>query len=332
MLRLPCSRCQDVLEHMPWRCCMLNLSCRCLTLCLLQQQKTWPRPALPHVARAVSLLLPLSGPPGLDPVPQLTAMHVEVATLVHRDNPPDDPERDPRAAQGEWSTRQRRPSSRTWASTLDQQQLRGCCCLKPFMLPLQETPDQRVAAVVDEVEEAQQQALTPELVRRPELPEGVPTLNVALIFGGAVTSAGLSALSQTRMWLQSMEGLSRQLVGSCLAACLPVSLTAACSVMLCQKAVHLAVQCLQAYLAPAWLGSSVAEPSAADGPAALLHVVSLHRHHWCMLAVQPARGCAGHWLMHHLQPLEPPIWAACRHTQGQMARSLCVCLCVSLTV
>ena len=311
---------------------MLNLSCRCLTLCLLQQQKTWPRPALPHVARAVSLLLPRSGPPGLDPVPQLTAMHVEVATLVHRDNPPDDPERDTRAAQGEWSTRQRRPGSRTWASTLDQQQLRGCCCLKPFMLPLQETPDQRVAAVVDEVEEAQQQALTPELVRRPELPEGVPTLNVALIFGGAVTSAGLSALSQTRMWLQSMEGLSRQLVGSCLAACLPVSLTAACSVMLCQKAVHLAVQCLQAYLAPAWLGSSVAEPSAADGPAALLHVVSLHRHHWCMLAVQPARGCAGHWLMHHLQPLEAPIWAACRHTQGQMARSLCVCLCVSLTV
>ena len=84
----------------------------------------------------------------------------------------------------------------------------------PFLLPPQETPDQRVAAVVDEVDESQQQALTPELVRKPELPEGVPTLNVALIFGGAVTSAGLSALSQTRMWLQSMEGLSRQLVGS----------------------------------------------------------------------------------------------------------------------
>ena len=79
---------------------------------------------------------------------------------------------------------------------------------------MQESPDQRVAASAEEAEETQQQALAPELVRTPELPEGVPTLSVAVVFGGASTAAGLTALTQARYWLQTMESLSRQQVGT----------------------------------------------------------------------------------------------------------------------
>ena len=191
-----------------------QLPCRGLTLCLLPQQNTPDQRCLMLLCCSGCSVRPIG------PCSRASAhSHAYAsATTPHRDNPTDDPEG---GAQG-GQQGNKAAQEQDLPSILDQQPLRGCCCLMPFLLPLQETPDQRVAAVVDEVEEAQQQALSPELIRTPELPEGVPTLNVALIFGGAITTAGLSALSQTRMWLQSMEGLSRQLVGPlpcCMLSC-----------------------------------------------------------------------------------------------------------------
>ena len=223
------------------------------------------------------------------------------------------------------------------ASILDQQPLRGCCCLMHFLLPLQETPDQRVAAVVDEVEEAQQQALSPELIRTPELPEGVPTLNVALIFGGAITTAGLSALSQTRMWLQSMEGLSRQLVGheKGPAVCFPVSPNTGFSVMHCQDTVYLAVQRLQARFAPAWLSFSCTKAFGSRWAYCLAACCDPPREYWCMLAVQPSQAtqATGSCISCRApQTCHQSRLQACSMAPDQKRLCVCVTLCVCVCV